>query len=246
MNPPISIAAVDLSGLLRTGRPSPKVPSSRGRKSPKRRAFGLEAYLESTTPGRMLTAYRRGEVVFSQGDAAEDVRYVQKGEVKISVTSPEGREAIVAMLGPGDFFGEGVLAGQATRIATATATVASSVLSIDSAAMFRLLNDEPTFSNRFITYMLTRNIRVEADLVDHFFNSSEKRLARMLLLLARFGDVNAQRTLPDISQTTLAEMIGSTRSRVNFFMTKFKKLGFIECECGIKVNHGLLSVALHD
>ncbi len=215
-------------------------------KSPKRRAFGLEAYLESTTPGRTLTAYRRGEVVFSQGDPAEDVRYVQKGEVKISVTSQEGREAIVAMLGPGDFFGEGVLAGQATRIATATATVASSVLSIDSAAMVRLLNDEPTFSNRFITYMLTRNIRVEADLVDHFFNSSEKRLARILLLLARYGDVNAQRTLPDISQTTLAEMIGSTRSRVNFFMSKFRKLGFIECECGIKVNRGLLSVALHD
>ncbi len=190
--------------------------------------------------------YRRGEVVFSQGDPGEDIRYIQKGAIKLSVLSPIGKEAVVAMLGPGDFFGEGALAGQPVRIGTATAMTASSVLTIEKEAMIRLLHDEPTFSDRFLSHMLTRNIRIEADLVDQLFNSSEKRLARTLLLLARYGQANPQRTLPKISQETLAEMIGATRSRVNFFMNKFRKLGFIEYNGGLKINSSLLSIVLHD
>ena len=150
------------------------------------------------------------------------------------------------MLAAGDFFGEGALAGQPVRIGTATAVVASSVLIIEKEAMVRLLHEEPAFSDRFITYMLTRNMRIEADLVDQLFNSSEKRLARTLLLLARYGQANPPRTLPKISQETLAEMIGATRSRVNFFMNKFRKLGLIEYNGGLKINSSLLSIVLHD
>jgi CRP/FNR family transcriptional regulator, cyclic AMP receptor protein len=190
--------------------------------------------------------YRRREVIFSQGDPGTDVRYVQTGTIRLAVLSRIGKEAVVALLDPGDFFGEGVLAGQAFRIATATAEVPSSVLIIDKGAMVRLLHEEPAFSDRFLSYMLHRNLRIEADLVDHLFNSSEKRLARTLLLLARYGQVNPQRTLPKISQETLAEMIGATRSRVNFFMNKFKKLGFIEYNSGLKINSSLLSIVLHD
>jgi CRP-like cAMP-binding protein len=190
--------------------------------------------------------YRPGAVVFSQGDAADGVRYLQKGAIKVSVLSRIGKEAVVAMLAPGDFFGEGALAGQLVRIETATAMTASSVLSIEKDAMARLLHDEPMFAGRFISHMLTRNIRIEADLVDQLFNSSEKRLARTLLLLARYGQTNPQRTLPKISQETLAEMIGTTRTRVNFFMNKFRKLGLIEYNGGLKVNSSLLSIVLHD
>jgi len=190
-----------------------------------RRGFDLEAYLESSTGKRRVVNYRRGAVIFSQGDPGDDVRYIQKGAVKLSVLSHIGKEAVVAMLSPGDFFGEGI---------------------IDKAAMIRLLHEEPAFSDRFISYMLTRNIRIEADLVDHLFNSSEKRLARTLLLLARYGEVHPSRTLPKISQETLAEMIGATRSRVNFFMNKFRKMGLIEYNGGLKVNGALLSVVLHD
>ncbi len=202
----------------------------------KRLGFDVEAYLEATGPARKVVKYRRGEVVFSQGDPGNDVRYIQKGAIKLSVLSRIGKEAVVAMLAPGDFFGEGALAGQSLRIGTATAVVASSVLTIEKDAMIRLLHEEPTFSDRFISYMLTRNMRIEADLVDQLFNSSEKRLARTLLLLARYGQVNPQRTLPKISQETLAEMIGATRSRVNFFMNKFRKLGLIEYNGGLKIN----------
>jgi len=190
--------------------------------------------------------YRAGAKVFEQGGGSDAVMYLKSGAVKISVLSKIGNEAVVALLGPGDFFGEGALAGQAFRIGTATAEAASSVLIIEKSAMASLLHEEPAFSDRFLTYMLNRNLRIEADLVDHLFNSSEKRLARTLLLLARYGQVNPQRTLPKISQETLAEMIGSTRSRVNFFMNKFKKLGFIEYNGGLKVNHSLLTVILHD
>ena len=211
-----------------------------------RRAFDVEAYLESTGPARRVVRYRRGEVVFAQGDPASDVRYIQKGAIKLSVLSRIGKEAVVAMLAPGDFFGEGALAGQPFRIETATAVVASSVLIIEKEAMVRLLHEEPAFSDRFISYMLTRNMRIEADLVDQLFNSSEKRLARTLLLLARYGQANPPRTLPKISQETLAEMIGATRSRVNFFMNKFRKLGFIEYNGGLKINSSLLSIVLHD
>ena len=212
-----------------------------------RRGFDVEAFLESTAPARQIVTYRRGEVVFSQGDQSNDVRYIQKGAIKLSVVSRIGKEAVVAMLVPGDFFGEGALAGQSIRIETATAVVASSVLIIEKDAMVRLLHEESTFSDRFISYMLTRNMRIEADLVDQLFNSSEKRLARTLLLLARYGQANPQRTLPKVSQETLAEMIGATRSRVNFFMNKFRKLGLIEYNGGgLKINSSLLGIVLHD
>ena len=157
-----------------------------------------------------------------------------------------GKEAVVAMLAAGDFFGEGAMAGQDVRIGTATAVVATSVLIIEKEAMVRLLHDEPNFSDRFISYMLTRNMRIEADLADQLFNSSEKRLARTLLLLARYGEAHPAHTLPKISQETLAEMIGATRSRVNFFMNKFRKLGLIEYNGEIKINSALLSIVLHD
>jgi CRP-like cAMP-binding protein len=221
-------------------------PKTRKVEPKARRGFKVEAYLESTGPARTIAKYEPGDVVFAQGDAADDVRYIQKGAMKLSVLSRIGKEAVVAMLGPGDFFGEGALAGQSVRIETATAVTASSVLVIEKAAMSRLLFEEPTFSGRFISHMLTRNIRIEADLVDQLFNSSEKRLARTLLLLARYGQVNPQRTLPKISQETLAEMIGATRSRVNFFMNKFRKLGLIEYNGELKINSSLLSVVLHD
>ncbi len=194
----------------------------------KPRGFDVEAYLDATGGARTVVSYRKREVIFSQGDPGNNVRYFQKGAIKLSVLSQIGKEAVVAMLVPGDFFGEGVLAGQSVHIGTATAAVASRVLTIEKEAMVRLLHNEPAFSDRFISYMLARNIRIEADLVDQLFNSSEKRLARTLLLLARYGGANPQRKLPKISQETLAEMIGTTRARVNFFMNKFRKLGLIE------------------
>jgi len=208
--------------------------------------FDLQRYLESVGPAGKVLNYRRGDVIFSQGDAASVVKYIQKGAVKLSVLSRIGKEAVVAILGPGDFFGEGVLTGQSVRIGTATAMVATSVLTIAKDVMFRMLHDEPAFSERFISHMLARNVRVEADLVDQLFNSSEKRLARTLLLMARYGHASPEATLPKISQETLAEMIGTTRSRVNFFMNKFRKLGLIEYNGTIKVNRSLLSVVLHD
>ena len=208
--------------------------------------FEVEAYLETTGGAGKVVAYRRREVIFSQGDPCADVRYVQKGAIKLSVLSHIGREAVVAMLGPGDFFGEGILTGQSVRIGTATAVMPSRVLVIEKDAMIGMLHSEPAFSDRFISYMLSRNIRIEADLVDQFFNSSEKRLARTLLLLARYGGATPQRKLPKISQETLAEMIGTTRARVNFFMNKFRKLGLIEYNGGLTINSSLLSVVLHD
>ena len=210
------------------------------------RPFDAEAFLESTGPARKVVKYRRGEVAFRQGDSADDVRYVQKGAIKVSVLSRIGKEAVVAILTPGDFFGEGALAGQSVRIETATAMAPSSVLVIEKESMVRLLHEQPLFADRFLSHMLARNMRIEADLVDQLFNSSEKRLARTLLLLARYGQANPQRTLPKISQETLAEMIGATRSRVNFFMNKFRKLGFIEYNGGLKVNSSLLTIVLHD
>jgi CRP/FNR family cyclic AMP-dependent transcriptional regulator len=213
-----------------------------------RAAFDAAAYLETAGVTRKIVQYRPGVVVFSQGDPGNDIRYIQKGTIKLSVLSRIGKEAVVAMLGPGDFFGEGALAGQSVRIGTATAVAPSTVLIMEKDAMVRLLHKEPAFSDRFISYMLARNIRIEADLVDQLFNSSEKRLARTLLLLARYGQTNPQHTLPKISQETLAEMIGATRSRVNFFMNKFRKLGLIEYNggLGLKINSSLLSVVLHD
>ena len=214
--------------------------------SKRRPVFDVETYLKAEGPRRTVTKYRRGQVVFTQGDPGHDVRYLQKGAVKLSVLSRIGKEAVVAMLVPGDFFGEGALAGQPVRIGTATAMASSSVLTIEKAVIVRLLHDEPAFADRFLTYMLHRNIRIEADLVDQLFNSTEKRLARTLLLLARYGRGNPTRTLPKVSQETLAEMVGATRSRVNFFMNKFRKLGLIDYNGGLKVNHSLLTIVLHD
>ena len=211
------------------------------------RAFDAEEFLESVGAARRIVSYAKGKVIFSQGQPSDTVMYIQKGGIKMSVLSRNGKEAVVAMLGPGDFFGEGALTGQSIRIGTATATIQTTVLIIETATMLRLLRDEPTFSERFIAYMLERNLRVEADLVDHLFNSSEKRLARALLLLARYVDAEgSEKRIPKISQETLAEMVGTTRSRVNFFMNKFRDLGFIKYNGDIKINTSLLSVVLHD
>jgi CRP/FNR family cyclic AMP-dependent transcriptional regulator len=188
-----------------------------------------------------------GTIVFAQGAQANSVFYVQEGGVKLSVLSSTGKEAVVAMLGRGDFFGEGCLAGQPLRMGTAKAVTRTALLRIPKREMARMLHEQPAFSDRFLTHMLTRNIRIEEDLVDHLFNSSEKRLARTLLLLARYGKGEmTQLVLPKLSQETLAEMVGTTRSRVNFFMNKFRKLGLIEYNGGLKVNSALLSVVLHD
>jgi CRP-like cAMP-binding protein len=211
-----------------------------------RRPFDPEVFLHAAGPSRNVTPYRRGAVVFAQGDAADDVKFLQDGAIKISIVARGGKEAVVGILGPGDFFGEGTLAGQARRIETATAIAPSSVLAIPTDVISRLLADEPPFAKRFLAHMLERNVRIEADLVDQLFNSSEKRLARALLLLERYGHGPAPRALPRISQEVLAEMIGATRSRVNFFMNKFRKLGFIEYNGTLKVNASLLSVVLHD
>src|SRR5688500_7028978 len=213
----------------------------------KRPAFDAEAFLRTAGATQRVATYPKGKVVFSQGQASDAVMYIQKGGIKISVLSRVGKEAVVAMLGPGEFFGEGALTGQSIRLGTATATAATTVLIIEKAAMLRLLRDQPAFSERFLSHMLARNLRIESDLVDHLFNSSEKRLARALLLLARFGDrVGPEQRLPKISQETLAEMVGTTRSRVNFFMNKFRDLGFVQYNGDIKVNSSLLTVVLHD
>lgn len=210
-------------------------------------AFNIRAFLDSPGLAREIVEYRRAEIVFAQGDPCVDVLYIQKGGVKLSVLSKTGRQAVVALLGPGDFVGEGCLAGQRVRIATATATTASSILRVDKDQMRRLLHEQHALADRFISHVLKRNIRIEEDLIDHLFNSSEKRLARMLLLLARYGTHHNEAAFaPRLSQQTLAEMIGTTRSRVNVFMKKFHKLGFIDYENGLKINNSLLTVILHD
>jgi CRP-like cAMP-binding protein len=211
--------------------------------------FDVNAFLASAGLSRRVTKLAPGTVVFAQGAAANAVFYLQDGAIKLSVLSAAGKEAVVAMLGPGDFFGEGCLAGQTRRMGSATAMVPTVVLRIAKDEMMRTLHEQSALSDRFIAHMLARNIRIEEDLVDQLFNSSEKRLARTLLLLARYGKHDTvQRTLPKLSQETLAEMVGTTRSRVNFFMNKFRKLGFIEYDGALKVsiNSSLLSVVLHD
>jgi CRP/FNR family transcriptional regulator, cyclic AMP receptor protein len=209
--------------------------------------FNAQAYLDSAGLAKKVVAYARDEVIFSQGDACDNVLYLRSGAVKLSVLSRMGREAVVGMLGPGDFFGEGCLAGQPVRMGSATAMANSTILLVKKEAMVSLLHKQHDFSDRFIAHMLARNIRIEEDLVDQLFNSSEKRLARTLLLLARYGKHDKPvREVPAISQETLAEMIGTTRSRVNFFMKKFERLGFIDYKNGLKVNNSLLTVVLHD
>jgi len=209
-------------------------------------AFDLHTFLDSAGIARKISKYRRSAVIFSQGDPATDVFYIQEGSVKLSVLSRTGKEAVVGMLGPGDFFGEGCLAGQPRRMATASAMSASAVLVIEKPQMLKMLHTQPSLAERFLSHMLTRNIRIEEDLVDQLFNSSEKRLARALLLLARYGKEDQPLLVPKVSQETLAEIVGTTRSRINFFMNKFRDLGFIEYNGDIKVNSALLTVVLHD
>ena len=215
--------------------------------SVKKGAFNVQAFLDSAGVARRIVNFRRSEKIYSQGDPAKGVKYIQKGGVKLSVINEGGKEAVVAILGPGDFFGEGCLAGQPVCIGTATAMVPTSILFIEKNEMMRVLRTEHTLSDLFISHMLSRNIRIEEDLIDQLFNSSEKRLARTLLLLARYGKEDKPHgVLPNLSQETLAAMIGTTRSRVNFFMNKFRTLGFIKYNGGLQINTSLLSVVLHD
>jgi len=212
-----------------------------------RRAFDVRTFLNSPGVARRVAHYPTGSIIFAQGDAADSVYYIQQGRVRVSVVSQAGKEAVVGVLGPGDFFGEGALAGQPIRLATATAMTASRILVIPKRQMIRGLHQQHALSDRFITHMLARTMRLEEDLVDQLFNASEKRLARTLLLLARYGKPDGPRdVLPRVSQEVLAEIVGTTRSRVNFFMNKFRKLGFIEYNGGLKVHRALLSVVLYD
>jgi CRP/FNR family cyclic AMP-dependent transcriptional regulator len=209
--------------------------------------FDAQTFLDSAGVSRKVVEYPKKTSIFSQGDAAQHVMYIQQGAVKLSVVNSTGREAVVAVLKAGDFFGEGCLAAQPIRMGSATSTAPTTVLIIEKDEMIRVLHTEHEFSDRFIAHMLSRNIRVEEDLIDQLFNSTEKRLARALLLLARYGKKDEpQKILPRVSQETLAEMIGTTRSRVNLFMNKFKRLGFIDNTDGLEINSSLLSVVLHD
>jgi CRP-like cAMP-binding protein len=209
--------------------------------------FDLHAFLANANEGRAISICRANQPVFSQGEPADSVFYIQEGQVKVTVLSEQGKEAIVAILGTGDFCGEGCLAGQPRRMATAAAMEDSKIMRLEKAAMIRLLHDEPEFSERFMSHLLARNVRVEADLVDQLFNSSEKRLARLLLILANFGkDGKPEPVIAKISQETLAEMIGTTRSRVSFFMNRFRKMGLIDYNGHLQIHSSLLNVVLHD
>jgi CRP/FNR family cyclic AMP-dependent transcriptional regulator len=222
--------------MARKNTPAPVVPF-----------FDVPAFLRSAGMSGRTARFGTNARVFAQGAQANSVFFIQNGGVKLSVLSSTGKEAVMAMLGEGDFVGEGCLAGQPLRMATATAVLPTWVIRISKREMLRALHENSDFSDRFISHMLVRNIRIEEDLVDQLFNSSEKRLARTLLLLARYGIEDATpRVLPKLSQETLAEMVGTTRSRVNFFMNKFRKLGFIDYNGGLKINSSLLSVVLHD
>jgi CRP/FNR family transcriptional regulator, cyclic AMP receptor protein len=225
-------------------------PSRKSKSNPKareRHTFDAQAFLDSAGVAKKAKEFKQAELIYAQGAAAESIIYLQSGGVKLTVVNEVGKEAVVAILGPGDFFGEGCLAGQSVRIGTATAITSSTVLIIEKTEMLKLLHEEHDLSDRFIRFMLARNIRIEEDLIDQLFNSSEKRLARALLLLARYGKEDQPHgVLPKVSQETLAEMVGTTRSRVNFFMNKFRKLGFIKYNGGLEINTSLLSVVLHE
>jgi CRP/FNR family transcriptional regulator, cyclic AMP receptor protein len=215
--------------------------------SRRRPSFDPKSFLAKVGDGRRIGKYRKDETIFSQGDLADSVFYIQRGKVKVTVVSEQGKEAVVAILGANEFFGEGCLAGQVQRIATVATLADSVIMQLEKAAIVGVIHREPAFSEMFIAHLLGRTIRVEADLVDQLFNSSEKRLARLLLLLANFGkEGKPEPVIAKISQETLAEMIGTTRSRVSFFMNKFRKLGFIDYNGGIEVHSSLLNVVLHD
>ena len=210
-------------------------------------AFDPKAFLTRIEQGKTTREYRNKQVVFSQGDPADAVFFIRSGKVKLTVFSTRGKEAVVGVLERGSFFGEGCLAGQPLRMSTASAMQASNVVRVDKSTMVRVLHQEPEFAELFTAYLLSRNVRIEEDLVDQLFNSSEKRLARILLLLAHFGkEPRPETVIPQISQETLAAMIGTTRSRVSHFMNRFRKMGFIHYNGGLQVHSALLSVVLHD
>ena len=216
-------------------------------KSKRKLVFDPKAFLASVSEGKTISKYRKNQIVYTQGEAADAVFYVQQGKVKLTVVSEQGKEAVVAILGSGQFFGEGCLNGHPLRIATTRAVDECVITRLEKATMVATIHDEPEFSELFMSYLLTRNGRIEEDLIDQLFNSSEKRLARLLLLLANFGkEGKPEPVIGSFSQETLAEMIGTTRSRVSFFMNKFRKLGFIEYNGKLEVHNSLLNVVLHD
>jgi CRP-like cAMP-binding protein len=217
------------------------------RKSNRKPLFDPKVFLDTENSGRTISKYRKDQTLFTQGAPADAVFYIRKGKVKISVVSEQGKEAVVAIQGPDEFCGEGCLTGQARRLATASAMTECEIMRLEKPAMIRVLHDEPAFSEMFVAHLLARTIRVEEDLVDQLFNSSEKRLARALLLLANFGkDGRPEPVIAKVSQETLADLIGTTRSRVSHFMNKFRNLGFISYNGGIEVHSSLLNVVLHD
>ena len=227
--------------------PTKKRSVAKLRETKGRAEFNVHHFLDSVGVARKNVQFKRKEIIYSQGDPGDHVLYIREGAIRLTVINANGKEAVVGTLGPGDFFGEGSMAGQTFRMGTATALTPVVVLAIDKTEMIRLLHTEHSFSDRFISYMLSRNIRIEEDLVDQLFNSSEKRLARALLLLARYGkEGKPEKVVTNISQEMLAEMVGTTRSRVNFFMNKFRKMGFIKYNGGMHIDNSLLSVVLHD
>lgn len=227
------------------GSGSPSVASKTIRQIVK---FNAQAFLDTVGVGRFIGKYQVGEAVFLQGDPADAVFYIQKGKVQITVLSKQGKEGVIAVLGAGEFFGEGCLAGQPLQIATAAVTAESAIIKIEKQTMIRVLRDEPTLSQMFMSFLLSRNIQVEADLIDQLFNSSEKRLARVLLLLSSIGKEGKMESIPKINQDVLAARVGTTRSRINFFMNKFRKLGFIDYDgtSTLKIHTSLLNVIVHD
>jgi CRP/FNR family cyclic AMP-dependent transcriptional regulator len=210
--------------------------------------FNPKAFLSKVGNGKAMLKFLKNQSIFSQGDASDAVFYIQQGKIKLTVVSSKGKEAVIAVLEPANFFGEGCLTGQPLRMATAKSMEDSTIVRIEKNAMGRVLHEEPAFSQLFMAYLLNRNIRIEEDLVDHIFHSSEKRLARILLLLAHYGDesYNVDLLIPKISQETLADMVGTTRSRVSFFMNKFRKLGYIDYKGGLKIHSSLLNIVLQD
>jgi CRP/FNR family transcriptional regulator, cyclic AMP receptor protein len=225
-----------------------KLPTRKSHARKQRKPFDPNVFLAQVGPGRSVQHYRPKQAIFSQGDPANAVFYVQAGKVRLSVLSKQGKEATLALLGTGDFLGEGCIASdQPIRLATATAITECSIMKIEKSRMVHVLHEQHSLSDMFVAYIVERHNRTQADLVDQLFNSSEKRLARALLLLARVGkEANTEKVIPQVSQETLAEMVGTTRSRVNFFMNKFRKLGFIDYNGGLEVNTSLLNVVLHE
>jgi CRP/FNR family cyclic AMP-dependent transcriptional regulator len=228
--------------------PAPRGPKTVVAKIRSLLRFDPQVFLDTVGVGRFIGKYNVGETIFLQGDPADAVFYVQKGKVQITVLSKQGKEGVIAVLGAGEFFGEGCLAGQPLHIATATVTADSAIVKIEKLTMIRVLREEPTLSQMFMSFLLSRNVQVQADLIDHLFNSSEKRLARILLLLTNLGKEGKMESIPSINQEILAARVGTTRSRINFFMNKFRKLGFIEYDGGgtLKIHTSLLNVIVHD